>query len=178
MNDPSKILDGLLVLKYRSGTKKALNILVNKYHSKLCRHSYWYTSDIDVSKDIVQESWGTMVKKMESLKDPNLFSSWAFRIVTRGSLDYLNKRKRELEKLEDYYKENVVIEVEQDETNDAQKLLLAIQKLSKEQQMVLRLFYTESYSLNEISVILDVSLGTVKSRLFHAREKLKIILKK
>jgi len=58
------------------------------------------------------------------------------------------------------------------------KLLKAIETLSKDKQNVLRLFYVEDYSLKEISVILNISLGTVKSRLFQAREKLKTIIKK
>jgi len=46
-----------------------------------------------------------------------------------------------------------------------------------QQQMVIKLFYTEEYSLKEISKTLNISVGTTKSRLFHAREKLKQILK-
>lgn len=58
-----------------------------------------------------------------------------------------------------------------------QKLQLMIRVLPKDQQVVLRLFYTEQYSLKEISEILEISVGAVKSRLFHARERLKISLK-
>jgi RNA polymerase sigma factor (sigma-70 family) len=58
------------------------------------------------------------------------------------------------------------------------KLLRAIPELTNDQQQVLRLFYTENYALNEISEMLNISVGTVKSKLFHAKEKLKTILKK
>lgn len=178
MNDPSKIFDGLLVLQYRSGTKKALSLLVNKYHNRLCRHSYWYTHDLDASKDIVQDCWSTIIKKLDSLKDPNLFGSWAFRIVTRKSLDFASNRKKELGKLKEYGITKLVPDIEDDNKLEVQKLLKGIQALPKEQQMVLRLFYMEGYSLKEMSEILAISMGTVKSRLFHAREKLKVILKK
>ena len=56
-------------------------------------------------------------------------------------------------------------------------LLDAIKQLPVQQQEVLKLFYTEDYSLKEISQLLHISVGTTKSRLFHAREKLKLILK-
>lgn len=178
MTDPSKIFDGLLVLQYRSGTKKALSLLVNKYHNKLCRHSYWYTHDIDSSQDIVQDCWGIIIMKLDSLTNPNLFGSWAFRIVTRKSLDFVRKRKRELVAVQEYGL-NAIVEDNQDYNKVVlQKLLKGIQTLPQEQQVVLRLFYIESYSLKEMSRILEISLGTVKSRLFHAREKLKIIIKK
>jgi RNA polymerase sigma factor (sigma-70 family) len=53
----------------------------------------------------------------------------------------------------------------------------AIKTLPTKQQMVIKLFYVEEYSLKQISDLLNISLGTTKSRLFHAREKLKLILK-
>jgi len=102
MVDSSKIFDGLLVLQYRSGKKKALSLLVEKYQNRLCRHSFWYTHDLEASKDIVQDCWGVVIKKLDSLKDPNLFGSWVFRIVTRKSLDFVLKHKKDLRKLKDY----------------------------------------------------------------------------
>ncbi len=178
MTDPSKIFDGLLVLQYRSGTKKAFSLLVSKYHNKLCKHSYWYTYDIDASKDIVQDCWGIVINKLADLKDPNRFGSWVFRIVTRKSLDFVNKRKRELGKRQEYGLNYTEVDAEEENDIAIQKLLKGIQTLAHEQQVVLRLFYIENYALKEISGILEISIGTVKSRLFHAREKLKIILKK
>ncbi len=53
----------------------------------------------------------------------------------------------------------------------------AVLTLPTNQQLVLRLFYLEGYSLKEMSQILEISMGTVKSRLFYGREKLKTILK-
>jgi len=178
MTDPGKIFDGLLILQYRSGNTKALNLLVKKYHVRLCRPSYWYTRDIDASKDVVQDCWSKMIYKLDSLKDPNLFGSWAFRIVTRKSLDYAKKRKRELDKLVEHQSLGFYANLEEGKEQEIGKLRKAMRDLSKEQRMVLRLFYTEDYSLKEISEILQISVGTVKSRLFHAREKLKIILKR
>lgn len=178
MTEPSKIFDGLLVLQYRSGTKKALSVLVEKYHTKLCRHSYGFTHDSNVSKDIVQDCWRTIITKLDSLKDPNLFSSWAFRIVTRKSLDFVNQRKREFVNLQDYYKVKSTVNKEDNRDTEVDELLKAIRNLTNDQQRVLRLFYTENYTLNEISEILGIAVGTVKSRLFHAREKLKTILNK
>lgn len=178
MTDPSKVFDGLMVLQYRSGTKKALGILVKKYHPKLCKHSYWYTHDINASKDIVQDCWTIIVNKLDSLKDPNLFGSWVFRIVTRKSLDFVKKRKRQRMDTQEYH--NTLEHGDSDENRDLEirKLYEVMKSLPKNQQIVLRLFYIENYSLKEISEIVDISIGTVKSRLFHAREKLKLILKK
>lgn len=180
MTDTTKIFDGLLVLQYRAGNKKALNLLVKRYHLKLCRQSYWYTHDIEAAKDIVQDSWAVIMTKLETLKDPNFFGSWALSIVTRRSLDYVNKVKRATVQLEEFQRNASFEDSSHSKEGDemvTKKLIGAISALPKEQQMVLRLFYTQEYSLREISKILGISEGTVKSRLFHAREKLKSILK-
>lgn len=177
MGSSNKIFDGLLVLQYRSGKKQALNLLVTRYHKKLCSHSYGYTHDIDASKDIVQDCWGSIINKIDNLKEPNRFGSWAFRIVTRKSLDFINKKKREIEKLNAYKNLPSDDTIELDNESVLKKLQGMIRGLPKDQQIVLRLFYTEEYSLKEISEILEISLGTVKSRLFHARERLKVNLK-
>lgn len=171
-----KVFDALLVLRYRTGDKKALGLLVDRYHNKLCRHAYWYTHDVAASKDIVQDCWGSIIKKIAHLRDPNNFGCWAMRIVTRKSIDYLNREKRHREKLKEY---TPISEESDDEDGKPiqTELKKAINRLSNDQQIVLRLFYTENYSLNEITEILGISVGTVKSRLFHAREKLKVILK-
>jgi len=152
--------------------------LVNRHHKKLCRHAYWYVHDFDTSKDIVQDCWGTIINKLHGLKDPNAFGSWAMRIVTRKSLDFLNRDSRKRENLKQHCPNNDQEDIEENRTTEIGLLKKAIWTLSEDQQVVLRLFYTEDYSLKEITTILDISLGTVKSRLFHAREKLKTIIKK
>lgn len=178
MKTTEKVFDGLVVLEYQSGNKKSLSILVKRHHIRLCKHSYRYTYDFEVSKDIVQDSWKTIISKLYTLKDPNSFSSWATKIVTRKSLDHLNKLKRSKKNIEGIYNNSITNDVANDKEAEIRKLLLAIKELPENQQMVLKLFYLEEYSLKEISGILDISVGTTKSRLFHAREKLKGILKK
>lgn len=177
MNNTNKIFDALLVLQYKSGDKKALGLLVKRYHKKLCRHSNWYVKDADVAQDIVQDCWDVIIHKINSLRDANMFECWAMRIVTRKSLDFLKREKGKKVKLKSYELSQDSNSSNSDRTNDIRKLNSAIHELSRNQQVVLRLFYKEDYSLNEISEILQVSVGTVKSRLFHAREKLKTTLK-
>ncbi|MBT8183777.1 MAG: RNA polymerase sigma factor [Eudoraea sp.] len=177
MRDTEKIFDALLVLQYQSGKKKALSILVKRYHVKLCWQAYWYTQDLDISQDIAQDSWAVVIRKIGSLRDPNKFGSWVLRIVTRKSIDYLKNHKRQRDHLKTVKRENSMeVSLDHRETELAH-VRKAIRELPRNQKEVLRLFYTEGYTLKEIGNILDISEGTVKSRLFHAREKLKRILK-
>ena len=178
MDKTDKIVDSWLVLNYQTGHKKSLAILVKRWHGKFCKQAYFYTKDIDIAKDIAQESWRVIMKKVHTLEDTNKFGSWGLSIVTRKAIDWLRKEKRSFNNLKEYYEsENKITESFQKDLNEVQKLKMAIESLPKGQQMVIRLFYTEEYSLSEISEILKISKGTVKSRLFYAREKLKTIIK-
>lgn len=178
MNKKSKITDGLLVKQYQKGDAKALSLLVKRWHKQFCSKAFWLVKDADLAKDIAQDSWKTIIDKLNQLKEPNYFGSWALRIVYTKSLDSLKANAKQRILLEKYsyahQLDNLTI------TNNSsinQKLLKAIYELPEHQQMVIRLFYVQDYSLKEISNVLDVSVGTIKSRLFHARERLKLILK-
>jgi RNA polymerase sigma-70 factor (ECF subfamily) len=117
-------------------------------------------------------------EKIHGLKNPNSFGFWALTIVYRQTIDWIRINKRETEKLNEYHNEQSVIEEEDNDNEHLKKeLLKAIKLLSEHQQMVINLFYVEDYSLQQIGDILGISIGTAKSRLFHAREKLKTIIK-
>ncbi|NHF61221.1 RNA polymerase sigma factor [Flavobacteriaceae bacterium TP-CH-4] len=173
-----KVFDALLVLQYQSGDSKALDLLVKRHHERLCRQAYWYTRDMEASKDIVQDCWGIIIRKIGGLRDANAFESWAMRIVTRKSLNFLNRDKKAQRQISEIPSTKEDANYDEEHQTNLIQIKKAIQQLPKDHQVVLRLFYTEEYSLKAISSILDVSVGTVKSRLFHAREKLKIIVKK
>jgi len=171
-----KVFDGLLVREYQTGNKKALDQLVKRYHRRLCKHAYWYVKDIAIAQDVVQDSWKVILNKLDSLREPNSFGSWAMRIVSRKALNYLKSNSLRTEKLAGNitYTENTSQTDERESSISAVKS--AIAELPLNQQIVLKLFYTQEHSLKEISAILEISVGTVKSRLYNAREKLKLIL--
>jgi len=180
MSTSPKILDALLVLESQAGSKKAMALLVKRWHPKLCKQALWYVQDSDQAKDIAQDSWGVILKKIQFLKDPNKFGGWALKIVTRKALDYLRKQKKERNNIAHNYGQahstttgDRVVDTE----NIISVVLLAIKELSGNQQIILDLFYLEEFSIQQISEILELAPGTVKSRLFTAREQLKTILK-
>ena len=178
MERVNKIVDSWLVLNYQTGHKKSLAILVKRWHGKFCKQAYYYTKDIDIAKDIAQESWRVIINKVHTLEDTNKFGSWGLAIVTRKSIDWLRKEQRDFNNLKEYYESaRAINETDSKSLTEVQKLKQAIDSLPKGQQIVIRLFYIEAYSLNEICEILNLSKGTVKSRLFYAREKLKTIIK-
>ncbi len=180
MKNLENLSDANLILKYQSGDKKAISILVKRWHLKFCKFAFWYVKDADIAKDIAQESWAIIIDKIYELKEPEKFKSWAISIVNRKSIDWIRAKNREDNKLHTLFNEKSkpdLYEMNEVDQNRKQLLLTSIQNLSDEQRMVIKLFYTQNYRLKEISEILKISVGTAKSRLFHAREKLKTILK-
>lgn len=178
MRKTDNSIDEHLIIKYQSGNKKVLTDLVKRWHKVFCNKAYWLIKDRDVAKDIAQDSWKTIIDKLPNLKEPKSFGSWASRIVYHKSLDWIRQKAKERENNQALYREQSIFENETKEDElIKQKLLKAIKNLPNNKQVVIKLFYVQEYSLKEISDILKISVGTAKSRLFHAREELKQILK-
>jgi RNA polymerase sigma factor (sigma-70 family) len=166
--------DEKLVEAYKAGDQEALAVLVGRWHKLFCNKAYWLVKDKEVAKDIAQDSWTVIIKKIDSLKDSKQFKYWAYRIVCNKSTDWLWLQSKKQKRTVGYNLEiegHVIAYSEKEPLKQA--LLKAINELPRHQQTVIRLFYTESYKLKQISDMLGISIGTAKSRLFHAREKLK-----
>lgn len=178
MHRNSSDSDEILVLQIQIGNYIALPELVKRWHKEFCNKAYWLTKDTELSKDIAQDSWKTIIDKINDLKDPKSFKSWAFRIVYSKSLDALRANQRKQNELQSYAYSLIAVDEEIIDNSDLKKKLTrAINALPEQQQIVIRLFYVEDYSLKQISKLLDISVGTAKSRLFNAREKLKLNIK-
>lgn len=180
MRKQNKISDAHLIEDYISGNQKALLILVERWHQTFCKVAYWYTKDAESAKDIAQESWAIIMQKLDTLEDPTKFKSWSISLVKRRAIDWLRAKNMEREKLHSFYQEaQTENSSEENDQKVKQKLALlkGFQQLSTEQQYILRLFYIQGYSLKEIADVLKISAGTVKYRLYNAREKLKSLIK-
>ncbi|MFT7626972.1 MAG: RNA polymerase sigma factor (sigma-70 family) [Ulvibacter sp.] len=163
MRNSDKIFDSWLVLQCQSGNKKAIALLVKRWHKKLCKQANWYI------KDVVQDSWRGIFNNIRKVRDSNQFGSWVLSIITIKSTDWIRKSKRDVKKRE----------ASKDDRPDNRliNLRMAINKLTQQHQTVLHLFYLEEYTIKEIGEIMHLPVGTIKSRLFNAREKLKLIIK-
>lgn len=180
MKKESTISDASLVIAYQKGDQKVIPILVKRWHLTFCKLAFFYVKNADVAKDIAQESWIVIMNKMLDVKDPEKCKSWAISIVNRKAIDWLRSSNRERIKLQSLYAERPRTQFESDDDNVLKvkkQLIIAISSLSNNQQQVIKLFYGQGYSLKEIGKIMNTTVGKTKSRLFHAREKLKTILK-
>ncbi|MDC8004405.1 RNA polymerase sigma factor [Aureisphaera galaxeae] len=180
MSTSKKIIDALLVLKIQGGSQKAMALLVKRWHGKFCRHAYGYTKDLDEAKDIAQDSWKIILRKLNQLRDAGSFGSWGLSIVTRVSIDRIRKEKRNKEHLKlhyDTFNSNTDRGSSLVHDDRIKMLRKAMAELPENQKVTLQLFYLDGFSIKQIGDILQVPPGTVKSRLFKAREALKKTLK-
>jgi len=183
MPQPDHIFDSLLIVEYQAGNKKALSLLVKRWHATFCKHANWYLKDTAIAQDVVQECWIVIIKKMGSLKDSRKFAPWALTIVHRKAIDQFKKNQKVRNISNTDALENVPSNDSYGDTHESNKneRLLKIDKgidqLPIKQRIVIELFYKNDLNLNQIAQVLDLSKGTVKSRLFYAREALKQQLK-
>lgn len=173
-----------LVKQTKSGDNKAFDKLY-----KLTEKEIWYTCisflrDETTAQDVMQDTYITAFLKIKSLKKENQFKSWLNRIAVNKCKDYLKGKGEIL--LSDEILENEVV---QDEvtipeeyiTNNAKReiiLKLMEDTLSHAQYQTVFLFYFSEMSIPEIAEVMEVSEGTVKSRLNSSRAKIKTAVEK
>ncbi len=172
-------IDAEIIRNFLNGDQKAMALLVKRWHLKFCKKSYWIVKDSQLAKDVAQETWQVIINKIDTLNNPLSFKSWAFRIVCVKSFDAL-RLKQSIQKHNELLRssnEDTIVSSDSDKEEKIKLLLAEIEGLPIPQQMVIRLFYLEEQSILQIAKVLNISVGTVKSRLFHAREKLKLSIK-
>ena len=167
------IHDELLVLRCQNNDTAALTELVRRWRRRLLRHAFCLLGEREEAEDVTQEAWIAIVRGITRLKDPALFSGWAFRIVTNKCMDTL-RRNRRIEKVDEFLMVSEMTDANVEGEQIATQLIQeSLRKLPGSAQAILSLKYMEDRSISEISQIMGIPLGTVKSRLFAAREKLK-----
>jgi RNA polymerase sigma-70 factor (ECF subfamily) len=169
-----QIFDEFLVIKIREGDKRALSLLIKRWYPRIGRHICRYTRDNEVAKDITQECWIEIIKNLKNLDHPSAFPSWAMRIAGRKAIDWVRSVQKER-----LATQQIVLSSEDQQPKEGMigKLRKAFRILPENQRLVLSLYYLERMSVIQISKTLEIPVGTVKSRLFHAREHLKELIK-
>ena len=171
---PEKKYDEWLIYRIKTGDRKAFKLLTKRWYAKLIRHIYLMTKDEEISKDIAQETWSVVYKRINTLRRPELFKVWIFKIARNKSADWIKQEEKRRNFKTEFQNNNIDNNSEQEESNsETEKVRLAMKKLSITDQQILNLFYIENCNIRHISTILNIPVGTVKSRLFNAREHLK-----
>ena len=172
MNSSDRLIEQVLVLRCQVGDKDAFAELIERYQAPLRYFISRLSANNEMTEDIFQETWLTVIRRICSLKRTEAFSTWLYRIARNKVYQQL-RRKQKLSELN----ENVAIpnDTEDDvfSPEDAAKIHRSLKILQAEHREVLMLRFLEQMSYHEIAQVINCGLGTVKSRIYYAKLALK-----
>ncbi len=182
---PTVVPEGDLVRRARHGDLEAYDELVKRYQERIYATVYHMTSNHDDANDIAQEAFIKAYQALKSFKGGSTFYTWLYRIAVNKTINFLKQRKNRLHfSLNDidFHAENDpdLVALVSDKTpfrnvglTELQKKLNeALHRLSEPHRMVVVLHDVQGMSHDEIADIMDCNIGTVRSRLFYARQQL------
>lgn len=168
-----------LVKSWQAGDEGAFTELYQLYKTPAIRAAYLITGSQCDSENVLQDTFLKCYQSIGSLRDAEGFKSWFYRILTRTAWDYCKKRDREspVADVFDAYqakepKGRSTLDILTDQEQE-HELLAAINRLPLKQKTVIILYYYNELSVGEIAVATGALTGTVKSRLFMARQNLR-----
>lgn len=181
--------DAALVKKAKEGDGKAYDELIILYKDAVQGVIYRMVRNKQEAEDLTQEAFIKAYNSINSFNEEYAFSTWLFKIATNNCIDYFRKRKLKTQSMDQTvrYKDDEIRQEYPDTEGRADKELLASEKtrlikkaiddLPEKYKTAIILRHTEEKSYEEIAEILDLPLGTIKARIFRAREMLKKSLK-
>jgi len=169
--------DFSIIKKFIDGDQSAFKILVKRHKEKVRNIVYLTMSSSDLVDDIAQEVFITVYRKLKNFRFESQFTTWLYRITVNKCKDQL--RKKNVRKIFMPLQEGGEVShfATSVEENDLSNVVMdAVSKLPVKLRIPLLLKDIEGFSYQEIAESLECEMGTVKSRIFRAREKLKTIL--
>lgn len=175
--DKERLLDEYLVASIRAGDRKAFDLLARRWTRKLLAHAWRLTGDVDMARDAAQEGWLEIVRGLGGLRDERAFPAWAYQIVSRRCARQVGQaRRRRLLEAAVAAEPVEIATPPPDDPGRGGRLRRALAALPPDQRATVALFHLEDLGIAETAIALNVPAGTVKTRLLHARRKLRAAL--
>lgn len=174
-----------IILQIKENNFENFDILYNKYYKRVFFLALKMIGDEKLAEDIAQEVFIDVISSIKNLNNIEIFNAW----ISKITINKVNTKRKKLflykknvtncesETFENVINENFIPEelILKEEMN--KEILEQINKLSPNKRRVLLLYYFKEMSLKEISVIENIPIGTVKSRLYSAKRLLKNLIK-
>lgn len=160
--------------------EKGVRALMDAYQSRLYWHIRRIIVDGDLAQDTLQETFIKAYQNFHQFKNDSQLYTWLYRIATNEALQQINKLKKMQKTDEDpeYYMQNLVADNAQGDAEEIQILLQnAIQSLPEKQKLVFLMRYYDDLPYEEISKIVDMSVGTLKTNYHYAKQKIEEYIK-
>jgi RNA polymerase sigma-70 factor (ECF subfamily) len=167
-------LELALLARIAARDAQAMQELYHLYHRRLARFLMRLTSRYDLAEEIINDTFWVIWQHAKDFRGASQLSTWIFGIAYRRALKTLKRVRPDFAAEADEAPEQTEEPWQQAELREW--LGVALAKLPHEQRMVLELAYNIGHSCEEIAVIMQCPVNTVKTRMFHARRKLKVLL--
>lgn len=164
--------EDFLVLTVQEGGRRSLDILYRHYQRPLTGYAYRVCDDLEIAQEAVQDAWLKAMKNLRKLDDPRAFRSWLYNLVRWRCIDLLRKSQRQREQTEPLNEAALEVADQAPKKMDSD-IKQAINRLPLLEKQMIHLFYLDELSLKEIAAVLEIPVGTIKSRLNRARNRLK-----
>ena len=176
--------EAMIIQRVIGGETEAFELLVLEYQKNVYNVALRITGNAEDAADMAQETFIKAYNSIASFKGDSRFSVWLYRIVTNVSVDFLRSRaRRPVSSLtvENDEGETVELEIADEELSPerlmevkltSQAVRRGLEKLPEDYRRILLLREIQGLSYDEIAQVLNVEIGTVKSRIFRARKKL------
>jgi len=166
-------IDTLLAVRCQLGERAAFDDLIHRWALPLRRYVQRVIGDSESADELVQDIWLGVLQGIGRLQDPARLRSWLFGIAHRRLMDRLRGRYAAPASDNEAADELAANLPDPDRSLEARELERGLQRLPPFEREVLSLFYLEELSLAEVAQVLAIPVGTVKSRLFRARNLLR-----
>lgn len=185
--------DEVLIGRALEGDSDAFETLICRHSEKFFRLARGIVDDESDAQDVLQKAMVKMHRKLDTLRDPGSFNSWAYRIVKNMALMQVRREsrnaeigfgdlgpgqddERHFESLAPNWRNQAEEAIETEELRE--RLTAAIEELEPKYQSPFVLYEFDGLEIAEIGELLDLSVGGVKSRLHRARKKLRASLER
>jgi RNA polymerase sigma-70 factor, ECF subfamily len=183
--EPAPVEESDLVERSRNGDMAAYDELVRRYQQRIYATVYHMTANHEDANDLAQEAFIKAYHALKSFKGGSSFYTWVYRIAVNKTINFLKQRKNrsqmslnDLDLNAEHDPDLVALISEKTPRREVnltelqEKLNEAMQKLSEPHRLVVTLHDVQGLSHEEIAKIMECNIGTVRSRLFYARQQL------
>ena len=164
-----------IISEAKKGNKEAFVTLIEQYKTQMYKTAKAILNNEDDVCDAIQEALMSCYKNIQSLKNEKYFKTWLIRITINKCYDIIEKNSSNNNKIE-----KIICYQEEEKTSSIENKIdvnRALGTIENDLRIVTVLYYYDDISIKDISDILGIPTGTVKSKLSRAREKLYEILK-
>lgn len=168
-------------LKTEATQSRAFELLVNTYKEKLYWHIRRIVLDHDDADDVLQNTFIKVFRNISSFKGDSKLYSWMYRIATNEALTFIKDKTRKLGISDSELQDKMIRELQADVYFEGDHIQLALQKailtLPEKQKLVFQMKYYQELKYEEISEILETSVGALKASYHLAAKKIEAFLK-